>query len=57
MTSPLGPKVLPKPPPPQPEWVPHPNDKRFEVNSGNGTLRTKIMPPLPPKAIWPFGAP
>jgi hypothetical protein len=45
MSGPLGEKVKPPAPPAQPQWRPHPSDKRFEVNA-KGELRTKI--PTPP---------
>lgn len=49
--SPLGKKVVPPVPPPGPEWKPHPTNKHLEVNTANGTLRTKAVP-LPPPPIW-----
>lgn len=51
MSGPLGKKVVPKAPPPPPEWKPHATDKRFEVNA-KGQLRTRID--IPVDISWPF---
>lgn len=44
MTSPLGPKVQPKPPPEPPEWVPVPDKPHLEKNA-QGQWRTKDYQP------------
>lgn len=48
----LGPAIKPKPPDPPPEWVPDPDDKKFEISTANPLFkRTKL--PLPPVAPPP----
>jgi hypothetical protein len=44
MTSPLGPKVQPKPAEPKPEWVPVPGKAHLEQNA-KGQWRTRDYQP------------